>query len=70
LTPARPWVAGTYALVASTIVEDLAGNQIGTPFEVTERGAVPDARSSSREAGARARGGPHGETVSIPFEIR
>jgi hypothetical protein len=70
LTPARPWVAGTYALVASTIVEDLAGNQIGIPFEVTERGAVPDARSSSREAGARASGGPHGETVSIPFEIR
>lgn len=33
-TPATDWVAGTYELVALAILEDLAGNQIGKPFEV------------------------------------
>ncbi len=34
LIPEKPWQAGTYHLVALTILEDLAGNQIGQPFEV------------------------------------
>lgn len=33
-TPARPWRAGSYNLVAETILEDLAGNSIARPFEV------------------------------------
>ena len=33
-TPRQPWVAGTYSLVALSILEDLAGNRIGTPFEI------------------------------------
>jgi hypothetical protein len=37
MTPVKPWAAGAYTLVASTIVEDLAGNQIGTPFEVIDQ---------------------------------
>ncbi len=44
LTPNEPWHAGTYHLVALTILEDLAGNQIGKPFEVDifERVDSPD----------------------------
>jgi len=34
LTPSQPWVAGAHSLVALSIVEDLAGNRIGTPFEI------------------------------------
>ncbi len=33
-TPARPWTAGAYSLVALSILEDLAGNRIGLPFEI------------------------------------
>ena len=33
-TPRQPWVAGAYTLVALSILEDLAGNRIGTPFEI------------------------------------
>ncbi len=33
-TPARPWVAGDYQLVADTTLEDTAGNTIKGPFEV------------------------------------
>ncbi len=29
-----PWSAGAYKLVALSILEDLAGNQIGKPFEI------------------------------------
>lgn len=32
--PAVPWSEGRYELVAATILEDLAGNSIGRPFEV------------------------------------
>jgi hypothetical protein len=33
-TPAQPWRAGKYQLVIQTTLEDLAGNNIGKPFEV------------------------------------
>jgi hypothetical protein len=33
-TPERPWQAGAYHLVGDTMLEDLAGNRIGQPFEV------------------------------------
>jgi hypothetical protein len=34
LAPDRPWEAGRYKLVIKTTIEDLAGNNIGKPFEV------------------------------------
>jgi hypothetical protein len=34
LVPAREWRAGNYSLKAAAILEDLAGNSIGRPFEV------------------------------------
>ena len=33
-TPAEPWQPGEYSLVALSILEDLAGNRIGVPFEI------------------------------------
>ena len=33
-TPRDPWSAGEYRIVALSILEDVAGNQIGKPFEV------------------------------------
>jgi hypothetical protein len=46
-TPAEPWAAGDYHLVADTHLEDLAGNGIGRPFEVdvlhlVEEGVKPE----------------------------
>ena len=32
--PAEPWVAGQHRLTVQTTIEDLAGNNIGKPFEV------------------------------------
>ena len=32
--PTRPWVGGKYAVIVQTTIEDLAGNNIGKPFEV------------------------------------
>lgn len=33
-TPERPWGSGRYELAIQTLIEDLAGNNIGKPFEV------------------------------------
>ena len=56
LTPARPWPPGAYSLVALPIVEDLAGNRVGTPFEIDvfERVDEPTGADEHR----------------IPFDIR
>ena len=54
-TPSRRWVAGSYSLVALSIVEDLAGNKIGTPFEIDVFEQVDETV---------------GERFTIPFEIR
>lgn len=32
--PANPWRRGTHRLLVQTTIEDLAGNNIGKPFEV------------------------------------
>jgi hypothetical protein len=32
--PGEPWKAGPYHLVVQNTIEDLAGNNIGKPFEV------------------------------------
>ena len=55
-TPIVPWVAGTYRLVALSILEDLAGNQIGRPFEIDVFDRVD-------------RPGDDRESVTIPFDI-
>ncbi len=55
-TPATPWKAGRYHLVADTRLEDLAGNSIGRAFEVDEQ------RPSEREKKT--------ETVRLPFEVK
>ncbi len=68
MTPAKPWAAGAYALVASTIVEDLAGNQIGMPFEILTLG--PPSDHTGDPAGTPANDGAMGDRVSIPFDIR
>jgi hypothetical protein len=34
LTPGEPWKAGEYHVAVQTTIEDLAGNNIGKPFEV------------------------------------
>jgi len=39
-TPRDPWSAGRYELVALSILEDRAGNQIGRAFEVDNFEAV------------------------------
>lgn len=43
-TPDEPWQVGDYQLLVFSVLEDLAGNQIGKPFEVDvfERIETPD----------------------------
>jgi hypothetical protein len=55
-TPAMPWKAGNYHLVADTRLEDLAGNSIGRPFEVDELRPVERERKT--------------ETVQVPFKVK
>ena len=49
-TPGQPWDEGDYRLVASPILEDLAGNQIGQLFEVDvfEGVELPEERDAYR----------------------
>jgi hypothetical protein len=55
-TPATPWRAGTYQLLALDILEDLAGNQIGRAFEVDNFDTVDK--------------GPNPQTITIPFRVQ
>jgi hypothetical protein len=41
LTPAQPWRAGRYAVEADPVLEDIAGNRIGRPFEIDAAGEGP-----------------------------
>ena len=56
LTPSQPWAAGAYSLVVSSVLEDLAGNKIGTAFEIDVFAQVDDTTARER--------------FTIPFEIR
>ena len=56
LTPSRSWAPGAYSLVVLPSVEDLAGNRVGTPFEIDVFERVD------------ATGG--GDELRIPFEIQ
>ena len=44
-TPASPWRPGRYAIDADAVLEDIAGNRIGRPFEIdAAAGRRPEAR--------------------------
>lgn len=53
--PAESWRKGSYRVVVAKIIEDLAGNNIGKPFEVESDEPVPKDLASG--------------TVSVAFEI-
>ena len=55
-TPSESWRAGSYALLALDILEDVAGNQIGRAFEVDNFESVDK--------------GPNPQTVTIPFIVK
>jgi hypothetical protein len=55
-TPDEPWRAGTYDLLALSILEDVAGNQIGRAFEVDNFDTVDKS--------------PDPQTTLIPFIVR
>jgi len=55
-SPSRSWKADSYVLVALSILEDLAGNRIGVPFEID----VFDRIDETTEQ----------EIYRIPFEVR
>jgi len=54
--PQRNWQQGAYSLVVESILEDLAGNSIGRPFEVDRLAQNPKLLTS--------------DVVVLPFEIR
>ena len=54
-SPLESWTAGTYSLVALSILEDLAGNRIGVPFEI--------------DVFEQIDASPEQESYVIPFEI-
>ena len=54
-TPDEPWRPGTYHLLALSILEDLAGNQIGRAFEVDNFDTVDK--------------DPDPKTVRLPFTV-
>lgn len=56
LHPESPWKAGQYALGVDSVLEDLAGNSVGRPFEVDVF------RDVERKIGS--------STVTVPFEVR
>jgi hypothetical protein len=49
-TPHAPWQAGEYRLVAASILEDVAGNRIGRPFEVDALLERPDTQQPTAAA--------------------
>ena len=54
--PLHAWKAGRYTLVVESIIEDLAGNNIGRPFEVEMSGGT-----STQAASGNTR---------LPYELR
>ena len=54
-TPSTPWSPGRYKLLVSPVLEDLAGNSVGRPFEV-------DLGTASRERQAAL--------ARVPFDVR
>jgi len=57
-TPTNTWVKGRYEMIVPTAIEDLAGNNVGKPFDVD---LVEGTTESSATAGA---------SVRVPFSIQ
>jgi hypothetical protein len=55
-TPAKPWKSGEYRIMVETSIEDMAGNNIGKPFEVDLFEGVEQRFSNS--------------TVSLAFKVQ
>jgi hypothetical protein len=55
-TPSAPWQAGAYDVLVLSILEDLAGNEIGRPFEVDNFDTVDK--------------DPDPKTITLPFTVR
>jgi hypothetical protein len=53
LTPEHGWRAGRYSLVVDPVLEDIAGNRIGRPFDID----------------TRAHGRPEAHGAELPFEL-
>jgi hypothetical protein len=53
-TPKEPWMPGTYRVTVDTLLEDLAGNKIGQPFDVDVL-AKPQPTV--------------GKTIAVPFSV-
>jgi hypothetical protein len=47
--PERPWEKGKYTLIAEAVLEDVAGNRIGRPFDI-DRGDPAQANAEARDA--------------------
>ncbi len=56
LVPLAPWHRGPHRLIIATTIEDLAGNNVGKPFEVDLFDEIPGHLTSP--------------SVKLPFEIR
>jgi len=54
--PKVPWTRGRYEIIALSILEDLAGNQIGRAFEVDRFDAVDE--------------DPEPQTITVPFAVK
>lgn len=54
--PHQPWGSGAYDLLALSILEDRAGNQIGRAFEVDNFDTVDKS--------------PNPQTIAIPFTVK
>ncbi len=54
-TPEQPWSPGAFSLVALSILEDLAGNRIGVPFEIDRFEQIDDPEEQ--------------DAYRVPFEI-
>lgn len=53
--PEQPWTAGSHQLVVETVLEDLAGNRVGRPFEI-----APEDRGLKQQP----------KNVRIPFTVK
>ncbi len=56
LMPGAPWHRGAYRVIVATTIEDLAGNNVGKPFEVDLFDEIPGHLASP--------------SVKLPFEVR
>jgi hypothetical protein len=58
LSPEHGWRAGRYSLVADPVLEDIAGNRIGRPFDI-----------DTRAIDTRAQGRLESHGAELPFEV-